>query len=396
MNHTDLTMQYRETSAAAGLDTPSFLRSGNAQITHRSIGGLGNTSAVTERYNAYTMRAAYGITPDEYDDGKVRFLDESLLKANSRTEGSNDARGRGRSNFHGDLNDSGSDHNYDKDKNEDKSNGRDNDKATSTTNKNFFGQNFLFGADNKKSVERENESGVPVAKHKTFFGTFNSASNESRIDNALEALELDLPPPPPSTLGGIRDRAVSTSSTTNLGDISSTVGSSSPTHAHAGHHRHQHQHHHHHHHNGNNSPDYNIKRKHGVMISRTTISNLQQKLDLRVDKKILEKMNILHKKVKIQVGVRMPTNHLFCLTLEDCYSDETLHDLFNKASLEGDLRWKGETDGKTHGLAERDYFFAYFDSSNAWTAQSEGGIGFLLGGYSPLKVSERHGNTIIN
>ena len=88
INHTDLTLQYREANGAAGIDAP-FMRTGMAQVTHKSLGALGNTSADTERYNAHTVRIAYGMTPDEYDDSKIDWKNSlskgSLKKSKFQT-----------------------------------------------------------------------------------------------------------------------------------------------------------------------------------------------------------------------------------------------------------------------------------------------------------------------
>ena len=133
-----------------------------------------------------------------------------------------------------------------------------------------------------------------------------------------------------------------------------------------------------------------LKRQKALLAKDTSVA-LKNKLEARLDRSVLERRKILHKRRVISgITIRLPTNHLNNVTIDESQSDETLHDLFHKAAQQGGLRWVDDK-GNDVGVRETDYFFAYFSPSSVWVPESDGGIGFMFGGYSPLPMNMQLG-----
>ncbi|GMI17545.1 hypothetical protein TrLO_g14806 [Triparma laevis f. longispina] len=406
VNHTDLTLQYRESSAAAGVDAPSFLRSSMPILTHKSLGAIGNTSADVERYAAHANRDSYGFGPDDYDDEKIEWQMGTMRgKRKEIDEGSKE-----KSSFFG---------------------GR--KKSSGSTGGVNIKDSGGGGAEIVKTSQQESTSSLGSSAGGIFGGVFGGgrdrnvsdpASERSvetagnvniGIDDALDGLdefgfESELMPPSnhpfmmrkrTTSVGG-EDSASVVSEDSGFGSVDHRTDEllhrvnkyrSSPTMSgsmselsertsqrsltlierrRAG------------------SREERLKRK-SILLSRETSIALQKKLEARIDRTALEKRKILHKRRVINgITVRLPTNHLHRVTLDGIHSDDTLHDLFHKASLVGGLRWSDDK-GNSVGVREKDYFFAYFSSGSVWVPESDGGIGFMFGGYAPLSMSTQLG-----
>ena len=396
INHTDLTLQYRESSAAAGIDAPSFLRGGMAQLTHKSIGALGNTSADVERYDTATTRLAYGFGPDDYDDSKIEWVDKEKIGRRKSMQSPTSAQDNRFFKF-------GSPDSSTKDNQTSVSN-----VVSTTSTYQLTAAAFPSLFDSKQPPRKgSNASDISTTELQR-----NSEANRLSVDDALGALDADFgfdgePPLNPPfmarkrtiSVGGEDSASVLSddsgfgsvdhkpellerqrmdgkyrSSPTNISDLSEmTSHDGLPLRDRA------------------DSRDAWVKRK-NLLLSKETTIQLQKKLESRLDRTVLEKKKILQKRRLVTgITVRLPTNHLHRVTLMEVQSDYTLHDLFNQACVLGGLRW---TDGNknTVGVREKDYFFVYHSSDFVWVPESEGGIGFMFGGYAPLSMSMHVGS----
>ncbi|GMH83022.1 hypothetical protein TrST_g613 [Triparma strigata] len=381
VNHTDLTLQYRESSAAAGVDAPSFLRSSMPILTHKSLGAIGNTSADVERYVAHAVRDSYGFGPDDYDDEKIEWADSAKRGQRKEVDSTKE-----KTSFFGSKRRSSGGGSANKDivggggAAEIVKSSQQESTSLSSSAGGIFGGVFGGGRDRNVS-DPASEISVET-----------TGNPKLGLDEALDGLDefgfdAELPPPnnPPfmmrkrTTSVGGEDSASVVSEDSGFGSVDHRTEElldrvnkyrSSPTMS------------------GSmselsertsqrssqqmmerrraSSMEERLKRK-SILLSRETSIALQKKLEARMDRTALEKRKILHKRRVINgITIRLPTNHLNRVTIDGSHSDDSLHDLFHQASLVGGLRC-------------------------VWVPESDGGIGFMFGGYAPLSMSTQLG-----
>ena len=439
VNHTDLTLQYRESSGAVGIETASFLGNGAAYFTHKSYGALGNTSADVESYGTHVMRAAYGFGPDDYDDTKIEWNDrerfgrrKSAAAASGTNEGSEENDYGGRISLFkkfasATANSSSS------------AASRRKKEATSNPDKEATEGVRGTAATSEERAGAASTSPSQAASAASTFSSFFSSKQKQRskkggggdvnsaetkkqsltLDDALGALDRNSfdefdgknqsnPVPVRKrtvSVGGEDCASILSSEDSGFGSVDHRTSSElmnkfrkmdrfrdSPTMSDLSERTSQFSHwggsdregtdHH--------RREMQIKRR-NLLLNQDAAVALKKKLERRLDRSILEKRKILQKRRVVKgVRVRLPTNHLHSISIPDCQSDDTLHDLFNKACELGGLRWTDGA-GNTVGVRDKDYIFAYFSSDSLWIPESAGGVGFMFCGYSPLQMGTQIG-----